>query len=68
MSRNALEMSLALIPAGAFLMGATPAQIGDMARLDSNFHVRTADNEEPQHRVQISQPFYLGIYEVTKGQ
>jgi formylglycine-generating enzyme len=25
-------------------------------------------NEKPQHQVRISQPFYLGVYEVTRGQ
>ena len=49
-------MKLALIPAGTFLMG-SPA--GEAAR-------DTA--EGPQHSVTISQPFYMGVYEVTQGE
>ena len=26
------------------------------------------DDEKPQHRVRITRPFYLGVYEVTRGQ
>ncbi|MGQ4810620.1 Hercynine oxygenase [Candidatus Entotheonellaceae bacterium PAL068K] len=40
------------IPAGVFMMG---SQNGDQ-------------DEQPVHRVWISQPFYLGKYEVTQGQ
>src|SRR5205814_118035 len=25
-------------------------------------------NEQPQHSVRISQPFYMGVYEVTQGE
>jgi formylglycine-generating enzyme required for sulfatase activity len=51
-----LGMKLMLIPAGEFLMGSPEGQ-------------KDADaNESPQHRVQITRPFYLGVYEVTQGQ
>jgi formylglycine-generating enzyme required for sulfatase activity len=46
------------IPAGEFLMG-LPARRGD---LDGR------DDERPQHRVRITRPFYLGVYEVTQAQ
>jgi formylglycine-generating enzyme required for sulfatase activity len=52
---NSLGMYLALIPAGEFLMGAP----------DSDKDAR--DDEKPQHRVQISQPFFLGICPVTQA-
>ena len=45
-------MEFALIPAGRFSMGSTN---GD-------------SNEKPVHKVTISQPFYMGRYEVTQGQ
>jgi formylglycine-generating enzyme required for sulfatase activity len=48
-------LSLVRIPAGAFTMG-SPA--GEKGRRD----------DEPQRRVRISQDFYLGRYEVTRGQ
>ena len=53
---NSIGMKLKLIRPGTFLMGspkgAEPA----------------ADNEQPQHEVEITKPFYMGVYPVTKGQ
>jgi hypothetical protein len=37
-------------------------------RFDSRYRKEDADSEHPQHRVKITRPFYLGTYEVTKGQ
>ncbi len=61
-------ITLVLIPAGEFLMGTTPANVRDderelPARMRQDF-----DDEQPQHRVRITRPFYLGITEVTIGQ
>ena len=53
---NSIGMKLTLIPAGTFLMGSPDS--------DKNAH----DDEKPQHRVRITRPFYLGVYEVTRGQ
>ncbi len=50
---NSIGMKLALIPAGKFLMG-SPA---DEAERHEN---------EVQHEVTISKPFYVGVYEVTQ--
>jgi formylglycine-generating enzyme required for sulfatase activity len=50
--RNGIGMEFVLIPAGEFLMGSTD-------RLEE---------ERPIHKVQISQPFYLGRYPVTQAQ
>jgi formylglycine-generating enzyme required for sulfatase activity len=52
---NSLDMKLALIPAGKFMMGSPP-------REDER------DQEELQHEVAITKPFYLGVYEVTQAQ
>ena len=49
-------MTLTLIPAGAFLMG-SPDDDKD-----------AEGDEKPQHRVRITRPFYLGVYEVTQAQ
>jgi formylglycine-generating enzyme required for sulfatase activity len=49
-------MNFTLIKAGEFLMG-SPEDDKD-----------AQDNEKPQHRVRITRPFYLGVYEVTRGQ
>ena len=49
-------MKLTLILAGTFLMG-SPAGESDRR-----------EDEGPQHPVQISQPFYMGVCEVTQGE
>jgi formylglycine-generating enzyme required for sulfatase activity len=52
---NSIGMKLRLIPAGSFMMSASPG--------DSD-----ADDDEPQHRVEITKSFYIGVYEVTQAQ
>jgi uncharacterized protein (TIGR02996 family) len=52
---NGVGMRLALVPAGAFRMGA--------ARTEDDY-----DNDELAHRVEISRPFYLGVFPVTQAQ
>ncbi|MCY2991657.1 MAG: formylglycine-generating enzyme family protein [Planctomycetota bacterium] len=51
-------MKLALIPAGEFLMGSPNSASANVAQ----------DDEKPQHRVRITKPFYLGVYEVTQAE
>jgi formylglycine-generating enzyme len=53
---NSIGMRLALIPAGAFLMG-SPAR--------ERNHV---SDEGPRHEVRISRPFYFGIFTVTQAE
>ena len=53
---NSIGMRFAQIPAGEFLMGAPETDL------------QALDHERPQHRVQISKPFFLGVYEVTQDQ
>jgi formylglycine-generating enzyme required for sulfatase activity len=53
---NSIGMEFVLIPAGEFMMGSSDAD------------KEAFDNEKPQHRVTISQPFYLGKYTVTQAQ
>ena len=53
---NSIGMELAYIPAGEFLMGSP----------DSD--TRATEDEKPQHRVRITEPFRLGVHEVTQGQ
>jgi formylglycine-generating enzyme required for sulfatase activity len=52
---NSIGMKLTLIPAGEFQMGSPDAEP------DRN-------DDETQHLVKISKPFYLGVYEVTQQQ
>ena len=53
--RNKANLRLILIPAGKFVMG-SPAS--EKERLD----------DETQHTVVISKPFYMGVYHVTQEQ
>jgi formylglycine-generating enzyme required for sulfatase activity len=50
---NSLGMKLRRIPAGTFVMGSPPTERGRSL-------------EEKQHEVDITRPFYLGIFEVTQ--
>ncbi len=65
---NSISMKLALIPAGEFKMGSTPEQIDKVLALFPGFKQEWASAEQPQHRVRVSRPFYLGAHEVTRGQ
>jgi uncharacterized protein (TIGR02996 family) len=53
---NSLGMRLALIPAGRFRMG---SPLGERKRLSP---------EGPMHEVEITRPFYLGVFPVTQEQ
>ena len=53
---NTLGMKLRRIQPGKFLMGSPANEEG------------RADNEGPQHEVEITKAFYMGAYPVTKGQ
>ena len=52
---NSIGMKLVLIPPGKFLMG-SPDDEADR------------DDDETQHHVRISKPYYMGVYEVTQGE
>jgi formylglycine-generating enzyme required for sulfatase activity len=49
---NSIGMKLKLVPAGSFIMGSNNG----------------GKYEKPIHRVTISKPFYMGVYEVTQTQ
>ncbi len=53
---NSIGMKLKFIPAGEFMMS-SPGDEEDRY-----------DWEGPIHRVRITKPYYLGVYEVTQGQ
>ncbi len=50
---NSIGMEFVLIPAGEFMMGASPDDTD------------AGDKEKPQHKVRITRPFYMSKYEVT---
>ena len=53
---NGVTMKLTLIPPGTFQMGSPEGEAGHY------------EYEGPQHRVKITDPFYMGVYPVTKAQ
>lgn len=50
------RIEMVFIPAGSFQMGSPDDEVGRY------------DNEGSVHTVRIVKPFYMGKYEVTKGQ
>ncbi len=58
------HIKLRLIPAGEFLMGSDKSDPD--ATEDET--VKDASGHKAKHRVRITQPFYLGVTEVTRGQ
>ena len=49
---NGVSLDMVLIPAGKFMMGSPTTEVG-------------RKNDETQHEVTITKPFYMGKYEVT---
>src|SRR5207249_5979501 len=67
---NSIGQQLVQIPAGEFLMGSKEA-VDELDRLFPGYKIKTKTDlfeDEKQHRVRITKPFYLGKYEVTIGQ
>ena len=71
---NSIGMRLRLIPAGEFQMGSRRTERRPADRGRSPFGLLMPDEEqalkrsEAPHQVRITKPFYLGKYEVTRGQ
>ena len=67
---NSIGMKLVLIPAGKFIMGSSdliPHFYGGNG-LGLRSPTLGPSDASPEHQVQLSMPFYLGIHEVTVGQ
>ena len=70
---NGQALKLISIPAGEFMMG-SPEKIPGMAWFERNLCVLNNDpqpasgEEQPQHKVRITKPFYLGKFPVTQAQ
>ncbi|MBF0308019.1 MAG: formylglycine-generating enzyme family protein [Magnetococcales bacterium] len=54
---NTIGMTFIRLPAGFFTMGS-----------DKNFDAEASRDEQPPHQVTITQPFFMGKYEVTQSQ
>ncbi len=67
---NSLGMKFRLIPPGEFEMGPTSSELeAQLNGWRSNEHWTTHLNSAtPQHHVILTEPWYLGVHEVTQGQ
>ena len=67
---NTLGMKFVLVPAGEFVMGSDESP-DVLLRAYPQYERRRVEelgDEAPVHRVRITQPFYLGQFEVSVGQ
>jgi formylglycine-generating enzyme required for sulfatase activity len=65
---NSLGMKFALIPAGTFTMGSPKSEIDRALSFRDAWEKDLIPTEGPPHEVEITQPFYMGVAEVTVGQ
>ena len=65
---SSIGPTLVRIEPGSFLMGSTKAQIDQLMRLFPESKREWFEDERPQHRVNITRPYLLGIHQVTVGQ
>lgn len=54
---NASQIEMVLVPSGTFMMGCSPSLL-----------FNCGSDEQPVHSVTITQPFYVGRYEVTQAE
>ena len=66
---NSIGMKLTLISPGQFQIGSSQEEINQVKReANGGWAVGRISHEHPQRSVQISQPFYLGVCEVTESE
>jgi formylglycine-generating enzyme required for sulfatase activity len=63
---NSIGMKLALIPPGEFDMGSPKELIEQQLREPDGGFMARLPGEGPRHRVRITQPYWLGVTEVTQ--
>jgi formylglycine-generating enzyme required for sulfatase activity len=64
-----VSLKLVLIPAGEFMMGGDePPERVARRRNGVGAEAAWFQKEQPQHRVRITKPFYMGVYVVTQAQ
>jgi serine/threonine protein kinase len=65
---NSIGMKFRLIPPGEFNMGSTDEEIDRTLEIADLFWQERIQSTAPQHRVRLTQPFYIGVTEVTQEQ
>jgi formylglycine-generating enzyme required for sulfatase activity len=65
---SATGLKMRLIPPGEFLMGSTDADIEEILKVHAVAKREWWKGEQPQHKVRLAAPFYLGMYEVTQDE
>jgi len=67
---NSIGMKFRLIPPGEFMMGSPEAErqraFEHAKAAGPPWAIKRIPTGDPQHRVRITKPFYLGVYEVTQ--
>ena len=71
--KNSIGMTFVLIPPGEFDMGSTEAEVVKLlaeakATKQPSWYSDRLPAEAPKHRVRITRPFHLGMFEVTQGE
>jgi len=64
-------MKLVLVPAGRFLMGSSPKELEILKRESGKAGVlgdQAQSDEDPQHEITLTKPFFMGACPVTRGQ
>jgi formylglycine-generating enzyme required for sulfatase activity len=59
-------MKLVLVPAGTFMMGSKPGPAENIKKFGAPEKYFAL--EYPRHKVTLTKPFYIGVYEVTQPQ
>lgn len=62
-----VTLQMLLIPAGGFLLGSSNRDV-EFWQQTSNNYFYDFGSEQPQHYVEITEPFYLGKFQVTCAQ
>lgn len=66
--QNSIGMKFVTVPAGEFDMGSEPRELIPVANQDSKYTGRFSEGERPRHRVKMTKPFLMSIYETTLGE
>jgi formylglycine-generating enzyme required for sulfatase activity len=71
---NSIGMKLVLVPPGEFDMGSTPEEVAwaleyaKQNKITDKWYLGNVPSEAPRHRVKITKPFYLAVYQTTQGE